>query len=270
MTDFIDGRLPEPFSAPQMWPAVVRSEIPVLLDLRSVCLSGGRLKSYFRSLAAVRPLIWVIPPLSGSEDVVVALERDTWIQTDHPLIIEDQSAPRLDWFRACFPETLKLTDDLTWRRVCQSYQDELGAEVRWYEDLRFFAKHFEKIAGKTVPRAKDSAGLEYARLAVLFSPQDETALSSEELQLNPTFLLVTLKTRMVALARYSGEFSERDVDWQDAQAIELLSEEGSLSLTVILSKLDEVYAQEKRLTASRTAKDVVDSLRADRVILGAV
>ena len=248
---FIDLRLPRPLARPELWPALNSRDEKALLDLRAACLSGGALRVYFRQALESGRVSWLnatveaIGSLKPSEQMVIRASSKEWLEHVNSEILNTDrlshvSRLHMDWARECFPTLSREVGELTLRRWVQDYEKSLGHEISWYEDLGFFAKFIAKFSGQD---QSEKADLEYSRVQVLFSPQEDVGEDAggrgSKVRLSNTLVVLQNSRQMTALWRRGQQCAEHVLNWQEALAIDEVKDDGEIELTRLVAILEE-------------------------------
>lgn len=283
-----DVRLPRPFMQPGTWPdPKISSDKAWLLSLELAITSGGPLRSYFHSiLENARNVVWDIQSEFFINDLAenskLCDEARSWLlksKTPIRLQMEKNKASRIgeilslkapleliereksavptvkDWLSEVAPEFIREAElqGVGAEKFVSEYENELGRELAFpWQDLGYFAGFLRR---RKLPVLAELFHYEWARAQVYYSPQDEEfeekRLSRARVILNPTVQILRRnqpEPAVIALARYSGQLIESEINPVQAALIDEVSEGFRLQLPEVLANAEKTLQSLKHNT----------------------
>lgn len=188
------------------------------------------------------------------------LEFKTWPQLREPTLLE--------WSKELFPESFVALGELLWLHKLKKYDMQMmpsgSAPIPASIDTFRFWPGFLRTKKSEIA---DLAAFEWATAEALFSPQDETQMSSgDTVILNPTLQVVTdpKSSDLVAIWRLGHQLKNQQVTWQEAAVIDELRENPRLALQRLHS---EISSKQFSLKATQNFNNVIDDMLTQGVIL---
>ncbi len=244
----IDLQLPRPLLVPPKWPAG-----DAMMSIFSLQWGGAfaarRCTSFvapdnFWAHEAEPSFVAVLNALPKSSDLEIisrvalsASEQDQWRQVGAKRF-KVEAALRLpsllEWSREVFPRAFAEAGEMAWLRELREYEAQLPMQTPSLSALRFLPAFLRSRKNAVA----EVAGVEWARVQALFSPQDDRRSSGDIVYLNPTLQVIETRSGLHGIWRADGELSEAFLAWQEAAVIDELRETPRLPRAALLGELD--------------------------------